>query len=36
VDARNSLVLPPLTKLVLIVQQGEFLDDVIHYQIDID
>ena len=36
VYTRDSLVLPPLTEGVLVVEEAEFLDDVVHDQVDVD
>jgi len=36
VDARNTLVFPPLAERCLVIQQAEFLDNVVHDQVDVD
>ena len=36
VDARDPLVFPPLTKGVFVVQQAELLNNIVHYEVDID
>jgi hypothetical protein len=36
VDARNALLFPPLAKGILIVQQTQLLNDVVHDQVDIN
>ena len=36
VDARDALVLPHSAEAQLVVQQAQLLDDVVHYQVDVD
>lgn len=36
VDAGNSFVLPTFAELILIVEKGKLLNDVVHYEINVD